>query len=70
MTTSGDIHKKRDYAFMLKLAGVIIAALGAFLLLPSFMSGKSGVPLTWGMLILGALMVGASYLLAKRPAGD
>lgn len=70
MTTSGETKKKRDYAFMLKIAGVIIAALGAFLLLPSFMSGKSGVPLTWGMLIVGGLLIGASYLIAKRPSGD
>lgn len=63
--------KKRDYSFMVRITGVIVAALGAFLLLPSFMSGKSGVPLTWGMLIIGALLIGASYALAaKRPAGD
>lgn len=70
MTTSGDTKKKRDYAWMLKIAGVIVAALGAFLLLPSFLSGKSGAPLSWGMVIVGALLIGASYLLAKRPAGD
>ena len=71
MTTSGDTKKKHDHAWTLKLAGVIIAALGAFLLLPSFMSGKSGAPLTWGMVIVGALLIGASYALAaKRPAGD
>ena len=71
MTTSGDTKKKRDYAWMTKLTGVIVAALGAFLLLPSFMSGKSGAPLSWGMVIVGALMIGASYVLAaKRPAGD
>jgi hypothetical protein len=63
--------KKRDYAFMLRIAGVIVAGLGAFLLLPSFMSGKSGVALTWGMLIVGAILIGVSYVLAaKRPAGD
>lgn len=70
MTTSGETKNNRDYAFMLKIAGVIVACLGAFLLLPSFMSGKSGAPLTWGMLIVGALLIGASYLMAKRPAGD
>jgi len=71
MTTSGDAKKKHDYAFTLRIVGVIIGALGAFLLLPSFMSGKAGVPLTWGMLLVGALLFGASYLLAtKRPAGD
>jgi len=69
MTKTG-VSKKRDYAFMLKIAGVIIGALGAFLLMPSFMSGKSGAPLTWGMLIVGALLFGASYLLAKRPTGN
>lgn len=70
MTTSGDVHKKRDYSFMLRIAGVVIGALGIFLLLPSFMSGRSGAPLSWGMAIIGALILGASYLLAKRPAGD
>lgn len=70
MTTSGETKNKRDYAFMLRIVGVIVAGLGAFLLLPSFMSGKSGVPLTWGMLIIGGLLIGASYLLAKRPARD
>jgi hypothetical protein len=69
MTQTG-VNKKRDYAFMLKIAGVIVACLGAFLLLPSFMSGKSGAPLSWGMLIVGALLIGASYLIAKRPARD
>lgn len=70
MTTSGEAKKKHDYAFSLRIAGVIIAAVGAFLLLPSFMTGRSGVPLTWGILIVGALLIGASYLLAKRPAGN
>ena len=71
MTTPGDTKKKHDYAWTMKLTGVIVAALGAFLLLPSFMSGRSGVPLTWGMLIVGALLIGGSYLLAaKRPAGN
>lgn len=71
MTTSGDTKKKRDYAWMAKLAGMILALLGAFLLLPSFMTGKSGAPLSWGMVIVGALLIGASYLIAaERPAND
>lgn len=71
MTTSGETAKKRDYAWMAKITGVVVAVLGAFLLLPSFMSGKSGAPLSWGMVIIGGLLIGASYLIAaKRPAGD
>ena len=70
MTHNGETKNKRDYAWMLKITGAIIGLLGAFLLLPSFMSGRSGAPLSWGMVIVGGLLFGASYILAKRPAGD
>jgi len=72
MTTPGDVQKKRDYAWMLRIAGVIVTGLGVFLLLPSFMSGRFGAPLSWGMAAVGALMIGVSYALqaAKRPARD
>ena len=71
MTRTGDVQKKRDYAWMLKIAGAIVGLLGAFLLLPSFMSGRYGAPLSWGMVIIGGLLFAGSYFLAaKRPAGD
>ena len=71
MTTSGDTKTRRNYVRMLWNAGRIVTALGALLLLPSFLTGRFGAPLSWGMVIVGALMIGASYaLVAKGPAAD
>lgn len=60
MTNAGEVAKKKPGTKTLT-AGLIIAVLGAFGVLLSVMSGEMGAPLTWGMVIVGAIVAVVGY---------
>lgn len=60
MTNAGEVTKKKTGSKTLA-AGIVIAALGAFGVLMSVISGNMGAPLTWGMVAVGAVIVVIGY---------
>lgn len=60
MTNAGEVSKKKAGSRTL-MAGVVIAALGAVGVLLSVMSGAMGAPLTWGMVVVGAIIAVIGY---------
>lgn len=60
MTNAGEVTKKKAGSGLL-MTGIVVAVLGALLVFMSVYTGGAGAPLSWGMVVVGAILAIAGY---------
>lgn len=66
MTNVGEVKKKPGSGIM--QAGIVIAVIGAVLVLISVVSGGAGAPLSWGLVTVGVILAGVGYAMRMLKA--